>query len=500
MTVTANPAPETRPLVSIPDRFVWITLAVLGVSRLVFHLFAGPLPDEAYYWLWGQHPDLSYFDHPPLQAWMQALSNAVFGDSPFALRVPSLVSTAWTAGMLIWWTRRARASFPELRASAVIAAFFSVPLIFIYAMITFNDHLMVALLMTSAAMFSVVFERVVEARTVALPALYGAALALGLAVITKHNAALFGIGVAAAVVLQPRLRPLLKSPHLYLAALLSVACLTPVLIWNLGHDGASFQYNLVDRFSASRPLTMRLEQLIVPILLSLLTLSPFLMAGLVRALRSDWRDGFLESWRGLALATAIVPLAILLVLSQFTAVLFYWTIVAWVAVVPLAALAIRRMWVLKAHFFLGMVVAIAYSVNYAIFPLSALFGQADDETAIVIGWPAAAADVAAARTRTEVDFLLATDYRVGSIMAFSTGDRDVEVIAERNSQFDLWFNEAKRAGEDALIVSEPRFPLTELIRSRFGSVEAAGTVSVSRFGVTIREYQLHVGRGYIPRD
>src|SRR5262245_33285905 len=26
--------------------------------------------DEAYYWMWGQHPELSYFDHPPLNAWM----------------------------------------------------------------------------------------------------------------------------------------------------------------------------------------------------------------------------------------------------------------------------------------------------------------------------------------------------------------------------------------------------------------------------------------------
>jgi hypothetical protein len=26
-----------------------------------------PIGDEAYYWLWGQHMALSYFDHPPLR-------------------------------------------------------------------------------------------------------------------------------------------------------------------------------------------------------------------------------------------------------------------------------------------------------------------------------------------------------------------------------------------------------------------------------------------------
>ena len=29
--------------------------------------------DEAYYWMWGQHLSWSYFDHPPLDGWLQAL-------------------------------------------------------------------------------------------------------------------------------------------------------------------------------------------------------------------------------------------------------------------------------------------------------------------------------------------------------------------------------------------------------------------------------------------
>ena len=36
--------------------------------RVLYALFAGPSPDEAYYWLWGQHPGLSYYDHAPFHA------------------------------------------------------------------------------------------------------------------------------------------------------------------------------------------------------------------------------------------------------------------------------------------------------------------------------------------------------------------------------------------------------------------------------------------------
>lgn len=499
MAVTKPHDADARPFRGFGSASIAVTLAVLAASRIVFHLFAGPLPDEAYYWLWGQHPALSYFDHPPLQAWMQAASNAVFGDSLFALRIPSLITTAWIAGLLAWWASRARAAFPDLSAWFVIAVFFSSPMLFIYTMIVFNDHLMVALLMTSAALFATVFGRIGrDGQTAVLP-LYGAGLALGLAALAKHNAALFGLGIAAAIVLAPNLRPLLRSPHLYLAALLSVACLAPVLVWNLGHGGASFQYNLLDRISAGQPVARRLEQLLTLTALSLATLSPFLAAAIVGALRRPWKRLFLDNWRAMALGTTAVPLVILLVLSQFTAVLFYWTIVAWVAAVPLAALAIRQRRIAIAHFAIGAIVAVAYTVNYAVFPLSALLGPPDHESAVVYGWRDTAPKVVAAQRAAEADFLLATDYRVGSILAFTSGDREVEVISGRKSQFDLWFDEEKRAGQDALIVSDERFPLGPLITERFNTIEEAGTISVTRFGVPIRDYTLHVGRGYIPR-
>src|SRR5215213_10135897 len=33
--------------------------------------------DEAYYWLWSQHLQLSYYDHPPLVAWAIRLSTSL---------------------------------------------------------------------------------------------------------------------------------------------------------------------------------------------------------------------------------------------------------------------------------------------------------------------------------------------------------------------------------------------------------------------------------------
>jgi 4-amino-4-deoxy-L-arabinose transferase-like glycosyltransferase len=58
----------------------------------------GVSDDEAYYWSWSLRPALSYFDHPPLQAWITALSTSIFGKNNFAVRLPAtlfLISSGW---------------------------------------------------------------------------------------------------------------------------------------------------------------------------------------------------------------------------------------------------------------------------------------------------------------------------------------------------------------------------------------------------------------------
>ena len=47
--------------------------------RLGYTLGADLLADEAYYFLWGQRLDWSYFDHAPLHAWLLRLMYQIFG-------------------------------------------------------------------------------------------------------------------------------------------------------------------------------------------------------------------------------------------------------------------------------------------------------------------------------------------------------------------------------------------------------------------------------------
>ena len=43
--------------------------------------------DEAYFVLWGRHPDLGFYDHPPMVGWLLALILR-WSDAEWALRLP----------------------------------------------------------------------------------------------------------------------------------------------------------------------------------------------------------------------------------------------------------------------------------------------------------------------------------------------------------------------------------------------------------------------------
>jgi hypothetical protein len=63
-------------------RFVFVsTLWAAVVSSLI-----GLSDQEAYYWTWSKVLDWSYFEHPPLQAWITRSTSFFLGDSPFSIR------------------------------------------------------------------------------------------------------------------------------------------------------------------------------------------------------------------------------------------------------------------------------------------------------------------------------------------------------------------------------------------------------------------------------
>ncbi len=97
-------------------RWLLLLLGLILAGDVAAWLTLGLLPDEAYYWLWSQRLELSYFDHPPLVAWLLAPLTALFGNGVAVIRLPAVFS--WLAGAVFGYDL-ARRAYGQRRAGGL---------------------------------------------------------------------------------------------------------------------------------------------------------------------------------------------------------------------------------------------------------------------------------------------------------------------------------------------------------------------------------------------
>lgn len=226
----------------VPRRRALLILALLTVAlglRVVAMSGVTLLPEEAYYWMYSQHPALSYFDHPPMVAWLIGAGTSVFGDTEFGVRFGGAVLMLVSSVLMyvfgtIWFGRAA-----GLAAALLLQI---LPVYFGTGLIATMDSALVFFWMTGLAGVSFAL------RDLRAWGWYLAAFGLGGAMLSKYTGVFIGVGALLAVVTYPPWRRHLRTLHPYLAALLALAMFSPVLIWNAQHGWVSFRFQFADRF------------------------------------------------------------------------------------------------------------------------------------------------------------------------------------------------------------------------------------------------------------
>jgi 4-amino-4-deoxy-L-arabinose transferase-like glycosyltransferase len=82
--------------------WAWAALVAVAVARALLLPAIELVPQEAYYAFYARTPALSYFDHPPLLAWLLAASLRLFGHHALAVRlVPFLLTLVSELGFVV---------------------------------------------------------------------------------------------------------------------------------------------------------------------------------------------------------------------------------------------------------------------------------------------------------------------------------------------------------------------------------------------------------------
>jgi 4-amino-4-deoxy-L-arabinose transferase-like glycosyltransferase len=492
MTETApHPAPAPRWTIVLLQMVV---LYLVGL-RLWFGVAVTPMGDEAYYWMWGQHLSWSYFDHPPLNGWLQGAAAALLGWSNFSVRLTTWLSLGGTLGVLWLWSARLA---PHDRPGwfwHTAAIYLTIPTIAILGGVAFHDHLLAFFVIASLYAFHSFADEYEQGRP-AWRWLYLSAALLGLAVLTKYNGVFLGLGYAIWVLARPQLRRLLLSPHLWLAALLAVAIQAPVIYWNLTEGLASFRFHLSDRPTANwgRPRWWQVSTFLTALPIAL---SPVLFIAAFRSLfmrpASDTEARALGLSRTLYFASLLIWTA----LSAYILVYFHWNIVGYLALVPVAWRLLGKWPFVWLHILFGLFVATVAALSYTATPLR-IGGIGDDGARANYGWAEVAARVDAQRDAHAGSFLGATRYTYAAQLGFMLHETEVAAFNPVRSQNDYWWDAAAHAGQDAIIVADRTFGIDDA-RDRFGSLTKLENVAVTdRFGKTVWRFEIWLGEDFRP--
>ncbi|HLA25358.1 MAG TPA: glycosyltransferase family 39 protein, partial [bacterium] len=216
-------------------RALWIVVGAV-LLRAAAAAVAPLIDDEAYYWLWAQRLDWGYLDHPPLIAWLIALTTGT-GDGSFLIRLSPLVLGVLTTYTLFLLGRELFGA----RAGMIAAVLFQVVPVLAGAGLLATPDAPLLLCWVAALRFAWQALQGRPGRWLAAGAVVGVGL------LSKVPMVLLPVGLVLYVAVRPA--RLLREWQLYAAAALAVAIFSPVLIWNAQHGWAGVDYILSGRLS-----------------------------------------------------------------------------------------------------------------------------------------------------------------------------------------------------------------------------------------------------------
>src|ERR1700730_10001343 len=251
-TVTIAPPDRSR---TKPDSSAfrqWLAVAVLIAALTALRvIYAGVIDlrtDEAYYWTWSKENVLSFLDHPPMIAWFIRFGTAIFGDTNFGVRFAGILAMLVTQLLLADIVRRVT---HDVRALVLAVPMPEAALYYGLLMAKVSPD--VALIPFAVAMMWALI-RLNESGDARW--WLAAGVFAGLALLSKFTAVMLIPAVLAFMLVPDWRRRWLLSPYPWLAALIAVVLFLPVLIWNAGHDWASFRFQFV-RATALHELSLR---------------------------------------------------------------------------------------------------------------------------------------------------------------------------------------------------------------------------------------------------
>ena len=451
--------------------------------------------DEAHYALYAKQLAWSYFDHPPLVGWIQWPLVALTSSEGFIRLVPELL---WVISCLLVYqvtieihhfiqgrnSGYLTSSLPSANTCGLMAvlAIIAAPMPHVLAIGLLPDTLLAPL--SLGLMFMALRWLIQDHFTVGDWLLTGALL--GLAGLSKYTAIFTAIALLLVFVVTRR-KPSIGKIGFWLALLLALLFISPVLYWNWLNDWISFKYQIAHG-SGGEWSWRRLGAFLG---IQIVVFGPLLIIGSYIFLK-DCIHATRLSLLAL-LGFFFIPFIIFASLSGGGG-LPHWTTPAWFCLAPFAGIGLAKAWSLQHRTVIRalFIFQIALCMIGFSFVLSGGITSASIKSnpiADLYGWKIAGQKAAELTQATKADGIAVQNWTLGSRAAWYAKPIPVFVLDQRKDQFDIWFGQLP-LGSNIILINWSGMSFSPPVgsQSAFERCEPLDSLEIVRFGQVLSKF------------
>lgn len=425
------------------ERLIYLFIAIY-VIRFAASISMGLMPQDAYYFFYSQNLALSYFDHPPMVAYMLKFFNLFLGKSVWAIKFTNFATTL----LSVYAFYHLAGYFLSQQKSQIAAMLYASTLLISVLSINSTPDVPLMLFWTLAliSLYRAIFlEKVLN--------WVGAGFFMGLAFDSKYTALIMLPGLFMFLILSAKHRKLLLSYKPYLAVLIFVITIYPIYYWNVQNDWISFSFQS-SRSSSISKFVLQPKYfmgnlgtqigLLLPVLFALIFWFYYRISKktIVKRLLPDQNKLFLISF-------SLPIIGFFFAVSMFYWVKLNWIMPGYIAAIILAAPYISRKY-LKIQLISSVVLNLVLFVQIYFYPIDV---KSDDTW---FGWEQLSEKVMQIEEQNPGHFVFANDnYKTSAVLNFYLDHRvySSNVIGELGLQFNIIDKDLSHLyGKDAIFL------------------------------------------------
>ncbi len=433
------------------NKFLIIGFIAVIFIRLLVNQLMGLMPQDAYYYFYSEHLALSYFDHPPMVAYMLKFFTVLFGKSVAIVKLTNFVVSIFAfAGFYYLSTF----FLSKHKANRSLAFYGTTLLLTVISINTTPDVPLVFFWTLSLiAIYKAIFENKIYYWILS-------GILIGLSFNSKYTALFLLFGLLIFLIFSEKHRHFLFSKELLLTIIFFVITISPVFIWNIENDWISFKFQSSERASTIARFQLNPKYFFGNLGTQLMLLLPVLFSGIMfvfyKIVKKIFKKRALPDDKTIFLLSFSLPIiAFFFAVSTVYWVKLNWIMPAYITAIILAGRYLSEK-ILKYQIVVSLVFHVLLFIQIAFYP----FNVTSDDT--WYGWEELAAEVEILSEEHPENFIFSNDgYKTSAILNFYM-DQDIysgNIIGKNGLQFSIVHSDlSELEGKNALFIdSQKRF-------------------------------------------